>query len=165
MQKHLYFICPTDGLETVLNSEFKQENYFYTSLGNSLEIDIYSLSQLIELVLTKEINQITFVLSDDNCIVLESLKNRCFSERTGFIGFHQQILKQKEDTEVLWKTRSNEFLILSYHLNDKIKELKQAFNSFVGTQCLIAGKIYSKNSNTFTDIYPDIICLEQFNLN
>jgi hypothetical protein len=30
---------------------------------------------------------------------------------------------------------------------------------------MIIGKIYTKSKNTFVDIYPNIVCLQDFNLN
>ena len=46
MLKHLYFICPTDFLEGVIENVFKQINYYYTSLGNSITFDKDSVKQL-----------------------------------------------------------------------------------------------------------------------
>ncbi len=66
MQKHLYFICPTDYLETVIEASFLEENYFLTSLGNSLRLDSETLGEINGFIESKNINEITFVLSEDN---------------------------------------------------------------------------------------------------
>lgn len=55
MQKHLYFICPTDHLETVINNTFKQENYYCNSLGNSIKFDSEMVGQINVLIETKNI--------------------------------------------------------------------------------------------------------------
>ncbi len=83
MRKHLYFICPTDRLEAVINARFKQENYYWTSLGNSVSFDNERVGEINALMETKSITGITFVLSDDNCMFLDALKDREFSSING----------------------------------------------------------------------------------
>ena len=46
MQKHLFFVCPTDNLESVINFKFKHENYFLTSLGNSFEFNKDNVNEI-----------------------------------------------------------------------------------------------------------------------
>ena len=36
MSNNLYFICPTDNLESIINSTFNEEKYYVTSLANSI---------------------------------------------------------------------------------------------------------------------------------
>lgn len=44
MHKCLYLVCPTDCLEPIINNTFKQEHYFYTSLGNAFVADSETLN-------------------------------------------------------------------------------------------------------------------------
>ena len=39
MNETLFLICPTDCLEARINEQYNTVNYFYTSLGNSFNID------------------------------------------------------------------------------------------------------------------------------
>lgn len=165
MQKHLYFICPTDHLEPVINNTFKQENYYFTSLGNSIAFDTSMVWQLNELLQSKNIRDISFVLSDNNRIVSDALEKQDFSEITGLSNFYNQITRQKEYFKGVWQTYNRQFLILSYHLNDKIKELR------LGLKCLsidplkISGKIFNRHEEVFSDIYSDLICREYISVN
>ena len=65
-QKHLYFICPTDYLEPVIDATFNQENYYMTSLGNDLDLNDEFVGEINGFIETKNIKEITFVLSKDN---------------------------------------------------------------------------------------------------
>ncbi len=165
MQKLLYFICPTDCLESIINHTFRHENYYYSSLGNSVEFDNEVVGQIKELILIKNIREISFVLSSDNRIVLDALSNQDFSDITGLNNYHNHIIKEKERSEVFWKTLNHQRLILSYHLNGKMKELKLRLNDSFFDQLKISGQIYNKQENTFHAIYPELICVEYLNLN
>ncbi|MDN5213216.1 hypothetical protein QQ020_14200 [Fulvivirgaceae bacterium BMA12] len=158
MQKHLYFICPTDHLEPIINSTFKQENYYFTSLGNSIVFDTNMVSQLKELLQTKNIQDISFVLSDNNRIVSDALGKQAFSGITGLSNFYNQITRQRENSEEVWQTYNHQFLILSHHLNDKIKELKLCLKQLSVDPPKINGKIYNRHQEVFSDIYSDLIC-------
>lgn len=165
MHRNLYFVCPTDGLEEIINDTFEQENYYYTSLGNSITFDYDVIQNLNELIETKKIEEISFILSDDNPFLLDAIGKKRFVEISGLNNFYNQIIKQKEHSEELWKTLNKQFLLISYHLNNKIKELKFEISSQVIDQLKINGKIYSKRENSFRDIHSELICLEEFNLN
>lgn len=66
MSRNLYFICPTDFLETAINGTFFQENFFLTSLGNNFSFDLETIGEINGFIETKRIEKITFVLSKDN---------------------------------------------------------------------------------------------------
>ncbi len=165
MQKHLYFICPTDHLETVIDSTFQQEHYYCTSLGNSITFDAEMVGQLKELLATKNIRNISFVLSDANSIVLDALGNHEFSKIAGLNIFYQEIARQMKRSKELWQPPDLQFSILSYFLNHKIRELRQRLQIAPTDQVKINGKIYSRQTKTFSDIYADLICREYFSLN
>lgn len=156
MPKRLFFICPTDCLEPVINRVFKDENYFCTSLGNSIAFDKDVIEKLEELIFSKDIREISFVLSSDNRIVLDALGNQDFSEVKGLNNFYNQIKRVGKYSEVP---------TLSYHLNRKIKELKLGLDGLFFDQLIISGKIYNRQENIFNDIYSDLISVEYFSLN
>lgn len=163
MKKLLYFICPTDNLESIINDVFRQENYYYSSLGNSISFKNNVIRQTKKLITTKNISEITFVLSNDNRIVLDAVGGQDFSDIRGLKKFYNQIIKQKEQTEMSWQTLNRQFLILSYHLNNKIKELKLGLDASIIDQIKISGKIYNRQENNFNDIYSDLICRVSLN--
>ncbi len=61
MQKRFFFICPTDCLEHTINTTFKYENYFYTSLGNSFN---YNRKTIVSYYLNKKIKELELQLTD-----------------------------------------------------------------------------------------------------
>ena len=73
MQKNLFLLCPTDCLESVVNHVFRNENYFYTSLGNSIVPEKRTLEYIEELITKHHITNVYFVLSNDNPIILDAL--------------------------------------------------------------------------------------------
>ena len=161
----LYFICPTDFLESVINKSFQDEKYYYSTLGNSINFDNKVLKNTKKLIETKNIRAIYFVLSSDNRIVFDALGNQDYSRIKGLNVFYDQVIKQKETVELSWQAWNSDFLILSYYLNHKISELKQGMGDRMNDQLIIKGKIYNKEEKAFIDIYPDLMCLEYASLN
>jgi len=164
MQKYLYLLCPTDCLESIINNTYKHENYFYTSLGNSVIFDDSSLEQIKRLIKKHDIREISFVLSISNQIVLDALENQYFSDIKGLNNFYNEISRQKERSKISSQRNHLKFSLLSYYLNKKIKELQLQLNN-LSNQLIIRGKIYSKHQNAFADIYSDLVCLDKYQLN
>ena len=164
MQKHLYFICSTDHLEPVINNAFKQKNYYFTSLSNSIAFDTNIVWQLNELLQTKT-SETSLLCYQTTIVLCQMHQKQDFSEITGLSNFYNQITRQKEYSKGVWQTYNRQFLILSYHLNDKIKELR------LGLKCLsidplkINGKIFNRHEEVFSDIYSDLICREYVSVN
>ena len=158
MQKNLFFICPTDNLKPVIDNRFKHENHYFTSLGNSIIFDKCMMAQISLLLQTKNVNSISFVLSDNNRIVSEPLSKKDFSEILELGDLYNQIAIQREYTEGVWQTYDRQFLMLSYHLNYKIKELKMGLKCLSLDPSKIDGKIYNRREGIFSNIYSDLIC-------
>ncbi len=165
MHSHLYFICPTDHLEPVINNTFQRENYFLTSLGNSITFDIEMTLWLSEFLRTRHIDSITFVLSEDNRIVQNEPNNKSLSGISGIRDFHKQIARQQKSTEERWQSYNDRLMTLSYHLNSKIKQLRQELASLSMESVRITGKIYRRNPRGFRHIYPDLICADNVCVN
>ncbi|TCI94772.1 hypothetical protein [Tenacibaculum sp. M341] len=165
MRKHLYFICPTDCLETVIDSTFKNENYFYTSLGNSVVFNSQTLLQLKQIVRKHLITKVIFVLSDENYIILDALENQKYEYITGLRDFYQEMSTHKKYATVTSSTTNRAFYILSHYLNIKIKELQFEFHQSFLDSVQISAKIYNKQGDTFSDIYPSLVCIDKYCLN
>ena len=78
MGKHLYFVCPTDNLETVIENHFQNKNYFLSSLGNSLGFSFEVVEEINSLIENKGITEINFVLA---IVQLYCFIVHCFLEK------------------------------------------------------------------------------------
>jgi len=165
MKKHLYFICPTDCLETIINSTFRDENYYCTSLGNSITFDRMTVGQIKNLLAEHRISECTFVLSSHNRIVADALGNQDYTIISELINFYNQITDQRTHLEMSWKKGNTELMILSNHLNAKIRELKHNLDQVASFQPKLSAKIYDRQKQVFIDTYSDLIRNERFALN
>ncbi|MEM9001288.1 MAG: hypothetical protein AAGB24_13570 [Bacteroidota bacterium] len=165
MPRHLYFVCPTDGIEPTINGAFGSCNYFYTSLGNSVVFDKDTMGHIKGLLLKHDIQEIFFVLSDANPIIKDAMGNRHFSQIRGLGNFYAEISRQKQHSEVLCSEYNRQSIVLSYYLNKKIKELMSELNCLNVGKINIEGKIYNKQKNIFNKIYSDLVCTEYFSRN
>lgn len=165
MKSHLYFICPTDQLESVIDNNFKQENYYITSLGNSIAFDLDMMCVVNDLILLNNIQAISFVLAQDNPVLLNQTKRPDNPEINGLDDLYQQISYQRQCAEVVWQNGDNHFLTLSYYLNEKIKELKMELNIAFQDSLSINGKIYDRGKKSFNDVYSNLICDRSISLN
>ena len=166
MRKALFLLCPTDCLETTIHNAFSCESYFYTSLGNSFVYDAKTLESIKTLIMVYKISHIYFVLSDDNQIILDALGKQYFSDIRGLKGFYKKVEKQKEHSELMWVTDNNQNSILSYLLNDKIRELQfDLRRSLRDNPVKISGKIYNRLEDTFRNIFSNLTCLDKHYLN
>jgi len=141
-----------DCLETIINGKFRQENYYFSSLGNSVSFNKNVLKETRKLIREKNIREISFVLSSDNRIVMDAYGNQDFSNIRGLNKFYTKVIEQKEQVETLWQTWNPKSLMLSYYLNDKIKELRAGLHDMTDNQFKISGKIYDKQQKR-CDIY------------
>lgn len=165
MHNTLFLLCPTDCLEPIINNTFKQENYFYTSLGNSFSSDVKTLEHIKALIVRNNIRKIYFVLSNDNQIILNALEGHFFPEVKGLKTFYNEVTNLKELSETLWLTNNRQFSILSHYLNKKMKELKFQLFTLFNYPIEIKGQIFDRSENTFKNIYTDLICIEKYSLN
>lgn len=165
MHRSLFLLCPTDCLESVINTTYRHQNYFYTSLGNSFSPSIDTLTHIKKLIKQHDIRRIYFVLSKDNSIILDALGHQLFSDVKGLEPFYNNIIKQKKHSEVLWQKEHWQFSILSHYLNEKIKELRVTFQTLLHHPIYIRGKIYDRDKATFEDIHSELFCVKKHLLN
>ncbi|NJX16438.1 hypothetical protein ABI125_13430 [Tamlana crocina] len=165
MPKSLFLLCPTDCLEPIINSRFHKENYFYTSLGNSFIYNRKTIKHIHKLIKKHQIEEIYFVLSSDNQIILDALGNQDFSNFKALNRFYNDINKHTAHLDTIWHSSSLKFSIISYYLNRKIKLLQSEIDKNFDYQIKIRGKIYDKQDHVFTAIYSDLISIEKHHLN
>ena len=165
MNASLFFLCPTDCLESIVNKNYKGKNYFYTSLGNNSSFDLISLESIKALICRHNIRNIYFVLSEQNKMVVDAMEGQTFSQVRGLQNFNQAIRFHKKRSNLFWNTSDLVFLTLSYYLNQKIMQLQLNLSSELYQSVNIKGKVYIKSKNTFVDIYPNLVCLTEYNLN
>lgn len=161
----LYFICPTDSLEAIINNEFSTSNYYYASLGNSINLNNKTINSLEELIIKNGIVEINLILANDNCIIKDALGDQHYSNITGLNEFYYQLKYQKKFLDLFWKQVKKEDLMLSFYLNNKVKELEIMMKSFFINPIKINGKIYNKQERIFKDISFDSLVGDYFSLN
>ena len=100
-----------------LLKNFRCENFFYTSLGNSFKYDRKTLEHIKAIIKKHNIKEIYFVLSLDNIIVLDALASKKKSKVRLLHNFCDDIKSQKERSKIAFKENNNQFTILSLYLN------------------------------------------------
>ena len=165
MNASLFFLCPTDCLESIVNKKYIGENYFYNSLGNNLTLDSITLESIKSLVCRHNIRNIYLVLSEQNKIAVDVMEGQTFPKIRGLQNFNNSINQSKKQSELFWKTSEPVFSALSYYLNQKIRQLQLNLSHVLTQSVNLEGKIYIKSQNKFVDIYPDVVCFRDYSLN
>lgn len=153
MKSHLYFVCPTDHLEPIIDKESEQKNFFYSSLGNTMVFNNYFASELAELLFNRSIDSITFILSDNNQIFLDALYRQDYPEIKGMKSFYEDITDQKEqlrnmDIEVV----DSEIHILKRYLKLKVERLQNCLVDLGFDHLKIDASIFDESNRRFNKI-------------
>lgn len=165
MQRHLYFVCPTDYLESTINHTFKQENYYWTSLGNSIVFDDDTVGGINALIEANGITAITFVLSDNNQIVLDALKDQTFCYLHGLDDFYYEIAQYGYQLKTFWQSDDLRIPVVSHYLNLKIKELQPKLGVHLEGGIKMNAMTYNRSENTFGEVNPVLFHKEHYSLN
>ena len=164
MCNKLYFICPTDNIESIINSKLNDNNFYITSLANSITFNHEFTKELYSIIESKKISEITFVLSDDNKIINDAIENNEFKNIKALDRLNLKISTQKN----FFKKDSNISVIrhelISYLLNQKKYELKNITDSS-NLALNINAMVYKKKVNAFSKVNSKLLNLELFNLN
>lgn len=163
--RYLNFVCPTDCLEITIEKRFRGDNYFFTSLGNSISFDYDTVDNIISLIKNKQITDINFILSDKNRILLDAIHYRNHKDMRGLGAFYHRILDCLTNSNILYKHENNLALTISYFLNDQINNLVSELKSDSFLDIRIKGWIYHNKLSTFSDILPDMVYQEKRCLN
>lgn len=150
--KRLFFICPTDCMEVVINNAFDGDNYFVSSLGNSLSLDASQLEEISALIETEGIKEVHFVLSYDNRVLHDAFGEQQFSGIGELNRFYHEIANQSMHSVLLWQTNSRRKAALLSHLNTKAKELHSKLNSWLSDTIRFGTKVYDRDSGCFCEV-------------
>ena len=164
MFNKLYFICPTDNIESIINSKLNDNNFYITSLANSIIFNYDFIKELHSIIESKKISEITFVLSDDNKLISDALENKEYKNIRSLYHFYLKILSQKNFFKKKSTISEIRLDIISYLLNQKKIELKNITDS-LGLKLDINAIVYNKDVNEFTKVKSKLLNLEFFNLN
>lgn len=151
MENSLFFICPTDCLEPVINSSFKGENYFFTSLGNSVSFDVDTIFHIGHLIRKYDINRIYFVLSDNNSILKDALGRQNFSRIGEMADFYHEVCQVKKKSDASWQLYNKKYLMLSCFLKKRKEELQAKLNA-TANDLKISCRFYNEEHDLFTEM-------------
>lgn len=165
MQKNLYFLCPSENLEAVIEKSFPQENYFLSSLGNSISFSDDFILDINSLIESKGIGKITFILSNNNRFILDAMKNQEFKYIKELKEYYKTIEERKVLTIKSYKNKNFTSLITSHILKTKINELNSNLFDWIRNKISIEGKIYDPTKDMFFDVRINIIEPESLFLN
>ena len=165
MSKWLYMVCPTDFLEPIIYLSSDELNYFYSSLGNNLALDKKTLEKIASTIKKEGISEIIFVLSENNRIVLDALCNQNLKKLRGLNLSYNKLSLLKKQTSIFWGNDHIKTIFISYFLNEKISQLKSSLDQYLKNLPGIKGKIFSKSTDCFRAIYPELVCIDTLNFN
>ena len=165
MQKNLYFLCPSDNLEAVIEKKYPKENYFLSSLGNSISFSDDFILDINSLIESKGIGKITFILSNSNRFILDAMKNQEFKYIKELKEYYKTIEERKVLTIKSYKNKNFTSLITSHILKTKINELNSNLFDWIRNKISIEGKIYDPTKDMFFDVRINIIEAESLFLN
>ncbi|NQX86578.1 MAG: hypothetical protein HRT67_11870 [Flavobacteriaceae bacterium] len=140
-------------------------NYFYSSLGNAMQMDCKTIACFKILIKKHKISAIYFVLANDNKIVWDALTKKCFSGIRGLEILYRDIAVQQKESQLLWSSKVSHFAIMSYYLNHKIELLQQNLSQTNDMPLFIGAKIYDRKQHTFKTVYSELLCLRREHLN
>lgn len=165
MKRKLYFICPTDHLETIINNKFPEENYFYTSLVNSVDFNLKNTLEISRLIEAKEISEINFVLSINNAFIRDALNKQLYSSLRGLKQFYFSVKEQKEYAKSIWYSNDVRIPIISNYLNSQIRLFLNQTYCENNNNVRVYGKIYNMTETSFEKIHYDLNYNGSYDLN
>ncbi|MCT4583086.1 MAG: hypothetical protein N4A35_16870 [Flavobacteriales bacterium] len=165
MKKHLYFVCPTDYLEAKIEDFYNEESYYYTSLGNSLDLKGENINELIHLIEVKGIDEIIFVLSNENEVVRQIVNKEYYTFFKGFNRLYYKVNKYNSTMAKLWESYDEKDLIAAF-LSTRIKEMQAMLQTQMGGKNIkVDGKIFDRVNNQFQAIQPCLFKRKLYDLN
>ena len=157
MHKHLYFVCPSDNLESLIDKKFPQENYFLSSLGGSISFNSDFIEEVNALIESKGIEKITFVLSEDNKFVHDGIKNQDFDNIHVLRKLYKNISDHKRLTSKVYREENVQKLVTSHLLKQKIKEMNLNLCDWLSSKVNVDAKIYSRNNDSFNGVPNNLV--------
>ena len=158
--KRLIFVCPSDHLESIINYRFKGENYFHSSLANSVVFDNTTIKEIVTLIESKQIEEIHFVLSDDNQIFYDAFGKQKLADLMGLSDFYAEITKQRLHSTSKWHKENLNKAILSQYLHRKKGELESLLEVYTHLRLKFNIHLYNRKRQVFNKAQSDAIELE-----
>ena len=165
MVNQLYFICPTDGIESKINGKFDHENYFVSSVGLSFSFNSEFLDELFKLIIEKNIDRVTFVLSDQNKIVTEIIDGKDYSIIQELNKSKSQVHKEFQAKKMHWSSDDLILPIIAKFLESRAQDLKSKLIGWSLPNIKVETKIYRSNTNQFSNLPSGLFEREAYNLN
>lgn len=163
--KLLFMICPTDFVEYPIYQKYGEHSYFFTSLGISSPLDTVIFNQIVEVIDKNDIEEVIYVLSENNQIILDAVNNQKFINISGLKKHYKTVSQVRKMTKDMWSSYNPHILFLSYYLNDKMNELRCQLQSTSNKDVKVFAKIYSEAYAGFRDIYPNLTLLNPIRIN
>lgn len=128
-------------------------------------MDDCTVRHLAEIIEKEGIQEVAFILSEDNAIVLDALSGQKFIEISGLYDAYCHLLRHNKQVTNTWVMSNRNIMVLSRHLNEKINKLKIELHPYLSNLPEISGKLFSKSCNSFIQIYGELVCIHSSNLN
>ncbi len=158
--KRLFLICPTDYLETQLNAIYGKDNYYYTSLGNSIELNKMHLGQIKKLIHKKQILEIIFILKENNNIISHSIKGNNLNDIKGMAKLSKEIKQYKPFVSHFTQEFIEQKLYISYLLNKKTLFLTEYLRPDF-PEVEIKAMIYENTNNRLINVIHPLLSNEK----
>ena len=152
MIRHLYFVCPSDNLENLIDETYPQENFYLSSLGNSISFSSEFTEEINALIESKSIEKITFVLSKDNKFVLDGIKTKEFSNIRDLDEFYTTIGNGLDISSKAYNDNNLQTLITSYFLKLKIEEMNLNLHEWLSPKVVVDAKVYNREKKAFNSV-------------
>ena len=140
-------------------------NLLLKVVGKGKVADDITIKTIEKLISKHQIKDVNFILSLDNSFILQTLIGNLNLQAKGLKKHSEDIKRKKRHLEVILKEENNGYLLLSYILNNKIKELKLRLIDSHNNPIKIGAKIYDRNLDDFKNIYSELIFFEKYNMN
>lgn len=146
----------------VINDAFRRDNYYMTSLGNSLSFDKNTIEAIHWLINAKGIKEISFVLSYSNVFINDALQSQSFSNVFVLSDTYYELARLKKRTRITWKARDSKEYIISYYLTNKVMALMPLLDTELTDRLQVNAMIYYENENTFREVFSNLIYNRDF---
>ncbi|MEM7161199.1 MAG: hypothetical protein AAF487_02050 [Bacteroidota bacterium] len=165
MRKKLYFICPTDHLEMEIDRITRVENFYFSSLANSIYLDQETVGQLSDLIETHQIQEINLVLSDENLFWKDDLSFLEATKTKGIIEASKQTKSKRKELRKHFEAEHLNDIVLKHFLKAKQKEMQSRLPKWISASLIFKSFLYVKQKRSLERIRFDRLELLKFSLN
>lgn len=147
----LFFTCPTDFLETTIENTFQEEKLFKKVLANSLDFESNELDEIMTIVASRDVDEVTFVLSSENRLFTEGMSEIPFNNLKGVSSFCKQFTGPED---AIGKDQESNVLepIMSYYLLQKVERFCQCLKQKKVSDVIVNALVYCSITNAFQEV-------------